>query len=328
MKKLLITMLTMLLLTGCSKVKQSDNPSEIILVDSPRVTITQADLNNNMSSIELQLKSIYGDDYKDNKEAKELYNKQLSASLDQLLNEKILREKAIDLSLIPTAEEIDAKAQESYEQLKSVYGLTDATNEQVLEKIGYSLEEYKAMIENQLIYEKLNAYIKKDMTPVDEEEAFNYYEENKEYFKINKGMEVAQIKLSNEVDAERVYGEIVNGKSFEQALLENNPDNASTNGYVGFIEYDKAEIAEIFMTAIKDLKEGEVAAPIVDKSGVYIIKAIKEREESYAQFDEIKENLMNKLNFQLETDTYNDALIKWGKELGVETKDENIQELK
>lgn len=327
MKKIIITIALALTLTGCSSLNATKNPEDVILVESSRVTITQADLDKNMSSIKDQLVSVYGDDYVNDTDAEKLYNEQQPTVLNQMLTEKVMREKAIDLNIAPTDEDINSEVTKTYAMLKSVYAMQDASDAELLSKLGYTLDQYKEVVKNQLVNKTLTNIINKDVNPVDEDEARKYYDDNKEYFKINKGMEIAQIKFSSEDKATEVYNEISNGKSFEDALAENNPDKVETNGYIGFIEYDSPQVADNFMVVIKDLKEGTISKPVSDKNGTYILKGIKARGESYAEFDSIKENLLAKLNFQIETDNFNAKIAEWGKELGIKTHTDKIIKL-
>lgn len=328
MKKILIAMILAMSLTSCSKVGINKSPEETILIESSRVTITQADLNNSMGNIEAQLISVYGEGYKEDKEAKKLYNEQLSVMLNQLMTERIMHEKAIDLDLLPDEDTIKSKMEDNFTTLKSLYDMKDASNDELLEKLGYDLKQFREVVINSIINESINTYVKKDLEPVTLDEAKKYYDDNKDYFKINAGMEIAQIKFNVQADADKVYKEIVDGLSFSDALAKYNPDKAETNGYIGFIEYDSPQVDGTFMEVIKGLKEGEISAPVSNTNGSYILKAVKARDESYADFEEIKESLISKLNYQVETDNFNAKIAEWGKELGIEVHTNRIQELK
>ncbi|WP_275372601.1 peptidyl-prolyl cis-trans isomerase [Clostridium tertium] len=320
---LLASILMLSILGGCSKLGAKDGN----VVESGRVIITQQDLANKMKDIDEQLTTVYGPDYKDVKEAKKLYNEQIDTVLESLITERILKVKAAELELTPTDEQIADKENETYKTLKSVYGKSDMDSDTFIQELGYTSEEYREMIVDQIIYEAVGNYIRKDLDEITEDEARKYFEDNKDLFKISKGMEVSQIEFKTEEDANKGFEELKNGANFVDVIAAYNPEAIDSAGYIGFIEFNSSQVDKTYMEVIKKLKEGEVSQPIITSYGIHIIKALKSREESYREFDEMKESLINQLNIQQESDAFDDKIAEWKEELGIKVNEKNINKL-
>lgn len=326
-KKILLlttSILLMTMLSGCTKIGKSNDGT---IVSSTKFTIVQQDLDKRMDSIEVQLVSAYGDDYKGIKEARDLYNSQQEQMLTSIITEKVMRVKAEELSLMPTEEQINIALESSYETLKTVYGKQDTTNLEFLEALDTTEAEFREMVVDQIIYDKVTAYINKDLKEITEVDAKAYYDNNQKIFEVNDGMEVSQIQFDTEEEANAAIKELNEGALFTDVVAKYDPQNAATDGYIGFLEYDSVKVDEIFMSELKKLKEGEISGPIVTKYGVHVIKAMKYKEKSIRTFEEMKLSLINQLSTQQESDVFEETLKTWKNELELKVNEDNITKL-
>lgn len=323
LKLIIPTILIMQLMVGCSKLA---NNGEI--VESNRIQVTQEDLTNSMKSIETQLESAYGSEYKSIKEARELYNDQQEAMLESLISENVIKAKAEDLGVYPDEDMISKKEEEVIETMKTVYGQKDADKATLLKTMNYTEDSFKQLVIDQIVYDSIEKIITKDVPTITDAMAQDYYNQNKELFKINNGMEVSQVEFESQEDAQAALSELQNGRPFDEIVAKYNPNKAETAGYVGFIEYDNNQIDETFMKAIKPLKEGEISNVINTNYGIHIVKALKPREASYQEFDQIKESLMQQLKNTQISDAYDTKLKEWKEDYGIKTYPKNLDKLK
>lgn len=129
---------------------------------------------------------------------------------------------------------------------------------------------------------------------VNDEELKDYYNNNKEAMKVPESYKAKHI-LVNELDeAEKIYSEIENGKSFEDAANEYSLDNHDNNG--GDLgEFPKGTMVKEFEEALDKLDEEEVSKPVKTQFGYHLIKLDHKHESYLPEFDQIKDRLRETL---------------------------------
>lgn len=162
---------------------------------------------------------------------------------------------------------------------------------QNIEKMGLSIEDVDYIIAKEKGQAKLFDWYKENHAPSDEE-INKYFDEHKNEL---VGKITSHILVKTEDEANAVIKEIEEGKSFEELAKEKSTDKASgaKGGELGVVNSSTPFVKE-FLTALEELKEGEVSKPVKSQFGYHIIKVtgIKDKVEDFK--DEIVSKLSSK----------------------------------
>lgn len=237
-------------------------------------------------------------------------------------NEPVFLEKLIDFRLqLQEAKRIginvsQEELKEAIENIKSKYSMTDKMLEENLKKEGFSMEEYKKILSEQiLVNQYLNRKIRNKIVVTDEE-IKKYIDENKEALTQNETYKLRQIffkRPSSDSDqktiedkAAQIIERIKNGEDFSKLAIEFSEDaSGKQGGELGVI--NKNVLAREFIEAISKIKIGEVTQPFWTEKGLHIIKL--DAKTSPSNPDEMKEIIGKQLNEQKFFEKYK-SLIK------------------
>lgn len=268
-------------------------------------------------------------------EAKEYLESQKSILLEELITNEVLFQKADELGITCSEEEV----KEAYAEIVSSYG--EETVNQMLEYAGMTEETYKAMLKEQLILAKLQEVMIKGDTTVTEKEAKAYYEEHIDAYTQGAGANIEHIlvRLPENANEEQVKKaeaavaeiekELASGESFEALAKKYSSDKADDDLYVvedlGFVTYDEPNFDKDFLAGAKALGEGEVSGPIKTSFGYHFIKVNGISEEKVLPFSEVKEDVMATLKDEKQYSLYEACLNKWMDEAQIVKYEDHIQ---
>jgi peptidyl-prolyl cis-trans isomerase C len=298
----LFLLLGVLLLTGC-------NTNVVATVNGEE--ITQQQLDKRVSIVKDYYEKQYGQKI-EGQDAQKLIDNMKPGLLDEMISDTLKRQEARKVGKDMT----DQQIQEKIDGVKKQF-----PNE----------EAFKNFLAQQDLTEKDMAYmlnlqdvVLKDVKAPTEEEVQEYYDQNKEQFKIAEQYEVRHILISTDPDdagnvkhteaeaeklAVQVLADIKNGKDFAALAREKSEDLGSKdNG--GLYTFKKGDTVPEFEKAALALKPGEYTRePVKTQFGYHIIKLeklIPVRDQSFAEVkDGIKQQLdqeakKNKFNAYLE----------------------------
>jgi foldase protein PrsA len=257
--------------------------------------------------------------------------KQKRELLNEMADEKVLEQKAMELKLFKDQNEIN---DEIKKMIDTQY------------KAGKSEEDYnKWMTENKLTPEILNEiakyqvvgqkiydYVTKDVT-VSDDEAKKYYDSNQLSFTEKPDtMEVSHILVAADKGdlAKEIKSKLDAGADFKALSDQYSTDEVAkaNGGSLGEIQYFDPNYDSIFMTAAIALKEGQISNPVQTQFGWHIIKVTKKNEYPVKSFDQVKADIKDQLLVQDKSTKYNDSLTEWRTAAGIKIYDENIDNVK
>lgn len=326
---------------GCSMIQKTpESIKKTVVAKVGDEKITLGDVDEQIQSVITQLKEQYGDDYESNETAKSTLTEQRKSALEQLVQQKILLKKADELGVAPTEDELNKAVDEQLEQYKEVYGGEDKLNE-ALTAYGLDMDSLKKMIKENEVMNKVYEEITKDAT-VTEDDAKTYYEANKATYTQGAGATVAHILAKfNDTNAEptteedakakakadEIKAKLDGGANFEELAKTESDDtgSATTGGSLGHIDYSSTQYVKEFMEGFKNLKEGEISAPVKSQFGYHIIKVSNvQSEDKVQEFDAVKDTITQTLTQQKQNDAYNTKLEEWKTELKVKTYEDKL----
>ncbi len=246
-------------------------------------------------------------DYKNRSQQPELTRSEVQSIADQLIDAKLLLEKAKEEKIQISDEEIE----KAMTNIKSNYETEEAFTA-ALEGSGDNLEKLKDRIFDSLALQKYIEEIFVSKVEVSDEDAEKYYAENKEKFVSEKKVHALHIlfKPDNLDDAVKVKELLTNGADFgEMAKEYSECPSKESGGDLGF--FGKGQMVPEFEQASFEATVDEVSEPVKTQFGYHLIKVIENSEAGSLEFDEVKDNLKN----QIKTSVVNHNIQKLAKEL-------------
>jgi len=232
-------------------------------------------------------------------------------------NEGPFLEVLIDMKLqIQAAKQkrIDAAAEEVTEainDIKKKYSMDEQTLIASLKKEGFTLDEYKKKLSEQIILSRVVSQEVRNKIVFSDSEIAKYIEGNKEILLTDDAYRIRQIffrkpnsaadRKTMEEKAGTVYQQIKAGENFASLAQKYSEDpSGKAGGDLGFIK--KGQMAKEFTDVLSQMKAGNISQPFWTDMGLHIIKLEEKIEKQSAAA--IKESAKNKLIEQRFSEKY------------------------
>lgn len=232
--------------------------------------------------------------------------------IQQLVDEKILLQKAASENIAVTDEEVDLYIQ----NLSAQAGTTIEEFEQLLASNGLTLEDAKAFYKKSLILNQLLQNEVFSEIVISDDDIESYYNDNVAFFTTPESLNVSHILICHnssvrcvsnltkeeaKVKAEEVLKLAKSGDFSELAMqYSNEPAAIITKGSLGLVNKD-SPLDETFLTAALSLKPGEVSEPVETVFGYHIIKAFSQTKEEVTKLDAVKDQIYQTLFAEVQT---------------------------
>ena len=246
-------------------------------------------------------------DFKNRAQKPELTRSEVQSIADQLIDAKLLLERAKEEKIQISDDEIN----KALENIKGNYETETAFNE-ALEGSGDNLEKLKNRIFDSLALQKYIEEVFVSKVEVSDDDAEKYYIENKEKFVSEKKVHALHIlfKPDNLEGANKVKQLLADGADFgEMAKEYSECPSKESGGDLGF--FGKGQMVPEFEQASFEAEIDIVSEPVKTQFGYHLIKVIEKSEVGNLEFDEVKDNLKN----QIKTSVVNHNIQKLAKEL-------------
>lgn len=153
---------------------------------------------------------------------------------------------------------------------------------------------------------------------VTEEEIKDYYEEHKEQFQTPETIRASHILVEDEKEAEKIFGEIEEGKSFEDAAKEYSTCPSKENG--GDLgEFPRGSMVPEFEKAAFEMELDKVSKPVETQFGYHIIKVVSKKEKVVNSLDEVKDKVTEQITGLKQQERYLDTTQDLKKKYEVKT---------
>lgn len=234
-------------------------------------------------------------------------------------NEGPFLEVLIDMKLqIQAAKQrgIDAAAEEIAEainDIKKKYSMDEQTLLSSLKKEGFTLDEYKKKLAEQIILSRVVSQEVRNKIVFSDSEIAEYIEKSKDTLITDDAYRIRQIffrKPKSPSDSDRktmeekagtVYQQIKAGENFASLAQKHSEDpSGKAGGDLGFIK--KGQMAKEFTDVLSQMKAGDISQPFWTDMGLHIIKLEEKIEKQSAAA--IKESAKNKLLEQRFSEKY------------------------
>jgi parvulin-like peptidyl-prolyl isomerase len=209
------------------------------------------------------------------------------AYLDQVIERKILIQEARRLGIKVSQEELT----QAISEIKKDYpgeGFGERLSLQ-----GMSLEEWKALLEEKLLAEKMIQSSLQYRGEIDEKETIQYYETHRSLFQLPLQVRARQIVVSDGEEAIQILKRLKKGESFEKLAKQKSlgPEKMD-GGDLGYFKQGEkpAEFDHVFTMEV-----GEISKAIKSPYGYHIFKLEEKVEPREIPYEEAKSRIIQKL---------------------------------
>jgi peptidyl-prolyl cis-trans isomerase SurA len=199
--------------------------------------------------------------------------------LESMVDVKLQIQAAKKLDIDASSEEIA----EAIDGIKKKYSISEKDFDESLKKEGFSLEEYRKLLAEQIILSKVVNQQVKSKIVVSDREITEYVAKNR-----GGGYKIRQIffrKPEKETDrkdieakAEDVYRRLMAGEDFVSLAVKYSDDpSGKTGGELGFVK--KEQLGKEFLDVLTRMNTGEVSRPFWTSPGLHIIQ-LEDKEDA------------------------------------------------
>jgi len=212
--------------------------------------------------------------------------------LNQLLDREALRMEAAETgTTVP-----DADIQRELKRMQLGY----ESEEQFYSSMKDQLNMTKGQLAEDVYYKLLLEKLATRGVPVSDAEVDDYINNHQEEFRTIKEYNIAQIILSSKEQADKALAALAKGEDFAIVARDRSLDDATagSGGDLGWIEEDDPFVEEPILTAAKQLKLGEVSAPVSVLQGFALVKLKGRRDKENPEQPYIRDNVRKELALQ------------------------------
>ena len=212
--------------------------------------------------------------------------------LDAMITEKIMYLRAQELNISISAGELEAKISE----VRKDYG-EDFANLLVQENIKY--EEWRDDIKKEMLFKKLVAVDVNANIRVSEDEAEDYFNENRNNYKAESRVRVAQIVVRDLAKAKEAEVRLNAGEDFTRVATEMSiSPEAISGGDLGFIT--RQIMPEPLDETIFKLPVNKVSPIVQSPYGFHIFKVLEIQPAKTRNFADMREEVIAEIRAQKE----------------------------
>lgn len=308
---------------GCSMVEKTPEAikkSTVAQVGSEKITRGELDENPLLSEQLNALKAQYGENYGTNAEIKDQlveYKKQI---LDQMIQEKLVLQHAKDYNINSEDAAIKEQVDKSInDMIKQNFANDKNKFAEELKKIGTTEEILRNFYKNQIVIEKINDQIAKDVK-VDDATAKKYYDENiYQFLKKPAKFHASHILVKTEEEAKKVKERLDKKEDFAKVAKEVSLDGSKEKGGdLGEMEY--SGVVKPFADAVVKLNKGETSGIVKSEFGYHIIKLTDKEAVEFKGFAEVKEQIKKELLDDEKQKAFTNKVQEWKKSGKIETE--------
>lgn len=233
-----------------------------------------------------------------------IYKENEESFLETIINVKLQVQEAKSLGLQVGDDEV----KEAIESIKKKYSMTNDSFQESLKKEGYTIEEYRKRLKDQILIGKVVNQQVRSKVLVTPEEVEKFVKEDRDN---SEGFRISQVffkKPENPADRKKVeekatvvFIKLKEGGDFRELAKNFSEDpSGSDGGDLGFIK--KENLLKEFTEAASTLKPGDVSAPFWSERGLHIIRLEERREKK--SIGEMKDEAEKRVSEKIFTERY------------------------
>jgi peptidyl-prolyl cis-trans isomerase SurA len=245
----------------------------------------------------------------------EARTKALKAAFDQVVSEKLLHEKAVELQIESNDQQIDA----AIEDIKKRNNFDDAQLDEALRQQGLDRAAFRQNVKREYDAFLVLQYQVRGRVKVTDEDLKNYYQTHTQEFGGEPEVHVRHILLPLAENApaaeearvraemEKVRQRVLSGEDFAKVARQvSKGPSAQEGGDLGWLRH--GTIDQRLEEAALALKPGEISRPVRAGPGLHLFKVEERRLAGAKTFEQAKEEIRQKL-FEQQAGTYREQMM-------------------
>lgn len=242
-----------------------------------------------------------------NEERMKIFKENEAEFLEKLIDMKLMLQTARRSGIDATVEEVN----EAINDIKKKYSLDEPSLIESLKKEGFTLDEYKKKLAEQIILSRIVSQQVRNKIVVPQSDIDKEMAKSREVLAEGESYRIRQIffkKPDNEADmktveekAAEVLKLLDSGEDFSSLARKYSEDpSAKSGGDLGYVK--KQYMAKEFIDVLSQIKKGDITRPFWTDRGLHILK-LDEKVEKQSEA-EMKEAIRNKLFEKLFEERY------------------------
>lgn len=224
-------------------------------------------------------------------------NRLKEAVLDSLVRERIMLQRARDLSLTVPEEEVNARI----EEIRKDYNHNRF--DEMLKSGQVDFLEWKNALRKRILLENLVAREVNEKILVTDREARAHFNANRRAYVTKRRAHIAQIVLPDRKRAEAVLKRLKAGEDFGKVARQVSiSPEAARGGDLGFFE--RGVMPEAIDREVSSLPVGKLSQVVQSPYGFHIFKVLEREKSGGRKFSDVKERVIVELRKQKESEAY------------------------
>ncbi|MGG3477993.1 peptidyl-prolyl cis-trans isomerase [Peribacillus frigoritolerans] len=198
--------------------------------------------------------------------------------LEEMVDKEVVKQAAEKYKVKISDEELDRELK----MMKTMYGTAG-------QNLNKSNDQLRQEVQSSLLLEKL---LTKDVS-VSKTAMRNYYDNNKDIYRIPTAFHISHITTSTKKQADQVIRELEKGVSFEVLAMEKSLDEFTANqgGDMGYISQDNEQVSKEYITAAEKMKVKKWSDAIQTEDGWAILYLHERIEGKQYEYEEVKDKI-------------------------------------
>ena len=254
--------------------------------------------------------------------------------LEDMIREKLLEERAIEMSVAATDEEVEAAVQ----RVKAQYNLnSDAEFDAALADSGMTRDDLRRQMRETITLQKvIGRDVASQMNLSDDNLRLEYERRKESFYALPTSARVAEIVIKFEpgdaaaqaaaaAKAEEIKAKIKAGTPFaDLAKAESEGKTKDRGGDLGTVA--KGELVEALDVAIFSTKD-EYPAPVIMTGSIDVLHVTERKDAGYKPFAEVKDDLRKRISDELYEKRFTEYMDKLRREAFVKIYDPDLAKL-
>ncbi|MBN2438307.1 MAG: peptidylprolyl isomerase [Deltaproteobacteria bacterium] len=218
------------------------------------------------------------------------------AVLDNLIRDRLMLQRARDLSLFVDEAELTARIEEIRKDYNGQFS-------KLFDDGGIDLPAWKEALRKRMLLEKLIARDVNAKIQATDEEAERYFNANRKVYATDRRVRVAQIVVPDRERAEGILKRLKAGEDFGMVARQVSiGPEAARGGDLGFFE--RGVMPETIDRMVFSLPVGKVSRVARSPYGFHIFKVLGQEEAGGRRFADVKEKVIADLRKRREAEAY------------------------
>ncbi|HVI92423.1 MAG TPA: peptidylprolyl isomerase [Anaeromyxobacter sp.] len=248
-------------------------------------------------------------------EREEARTKVLRAAFEQVVSERLLHDKAVELQIESNDQQIDA----AIEDIKKRNNFDDAQLDEALRQQGLDRATFRQNVKREYDAFLVLQYQVRGRVKITDEDLKNYYQTHTQEFGGEPEAHVRHILLPLAENAppaeeakvraemEKIRQRLLSGEDFAKVAKQvSKGPSAQDGGDLGWLRH--GTIDQRLEEAALALKPGEISKPVRAGPGLHLFKVEEKRLAGAKTFDQAKEEIRQKL-FEQQAGSYRDQML-------------------